>query len=109
MGMKKEAVLGKIERDLTEREIAVGRLVCQGLRNEQIGDRLKIATKTVEAHRANLYKKVKVNNTAQLVAVSGKTSMSLTMKSASVPVVLTCSTGETGPVRVTSSVRMSVW
>jgi hypothetical protein len=35
--------------------------------------------------------------------------MSLTMKSASVPVVLTCSTGETGPVSVTSSVRISVW
>ena len=38
-----------------------------GLKNREIGQRLKISIKTVEAHRANIMKKLRVSNAAQLL------------------------------------------
>jgi hypothetical protein len=45
----------------------------------------------------------------QFGASSGKTSISFTTKSASVPEVATCSTGAMGPAMVMSSASGSVW
>lgn len=47
---------------LTPREIELVRMVAQGLRNREIGDRLNIAEGTVKAHLHNVYKKLKVEN-----------------------------------------------
>jgi len=52
---------------LTSREQEILRLIWSGLKNKEIGQRLKISVKTVEAHRANMMKKVRVTNTAQLL------------------------------------------
>ena len=43
-------------------------------KNKEIAQRLKISVKTVEAHRANMMKKIRVSNTAQLLkaAIQGK-------------------------------------
>jgi DNA-binding NarL/FixJ family response regulator len=38
-----------------------------GLKNKEIAQRLNISVKTVEAHRANMMKKVRVSNAAQLL------------------------------------------
>jgi DNA-binding NarL/FixJ family response regulator len=42
-------------------------LIWSGLKNKEIAQRLKISVKTVEAHRANMMKKVRVSNAAQLL------------------------------------------
>ena len=52
---------------LTNREQQILHLIWSGLKNKEIGTRLKISVKTVEAHRANMMKKVRVSNTAQLL------------------------------------------
>ena len=57
----------KRPESLTNREQEVLDLIWSGLKNREIGQRLKISVKTVEAHRANMMKKVRVSNTAQLL------------------------------------------
>ncbi len=52
---------------LTEREQEILQLIWAGLKNKEIAQRLKISVKTVEAHRANMMKKVRVSNAAQLL------------------------------------------
>jgi len=53
--------------ELTPREKEVLELVAQGLSTKQVADKLGIGTRTVESHRVNMLKKMKVNNTAELV------------------------------------------
>ena len=52
---------------LTLREQEILELIWSGLKNREIGQQLSISVKTVEAHRANMMKKVRVSNTAQLL------------------------------------------
>lgn len=52
---------------LTNREQEILELIWSGLKNREIGQQLSISVKTVEAHRANMLKKVRVSNTAQLL------------------------------------------
>src|SRR5262249_25868153 len=52
---------------LTQREQQVVRLIVSGLRTHQIGTRLGISGKTVEAHRATIMRKLRVNGLAELV------------------------------------------
>lgn len=53
--------------DISEREIEILGLICRGLSNIEIGDKLFISRRTVEKHRANLLGKTGCNNTASLV------------------------------------------
>lgn len=53
--------------DLTPREREILQLVWSGMTNRIIADRLHISIKTAEAHRANMMKKLRVSNTAQLI------------------------------------------
>lgn len=53
--------------ELTSREKEVLELVAQGHSTKQVADKLGIGTRTVESHRVNMLKKMKVNNTAELV------------------------------------------
>ena len=52
---------------LTSREQEILEFIWSGFKNKEIGHRLKISVKTVEAHRANMMKKMRVSNTAQLI------------------------------------------
>ncbi len=52
---------------LTDREQEILQLIWSGLKNKEIGLQLRISVKTVEAHRANMMKKVRVSNAAQLL------------------------------------------
>ncbi len=52
---------------LTSREQQLLEHIWAGFKNKEIGLRLKISVKTVEAHRANMMKKLRVSNTAQLL------------------------------------------
>jgi DNA-binding NarL/FixJ family response regulator len=57
----------KRPESLTSREIEVLELIWAGFKNKEIGQQLKISVKTVDAHRANIMKKMRVSNTAQLL------------------------------------------
>jgi DNA-binding NarL/FixJ family response regulator len=43
------------------------RLVARGLTNRQIADELKISVRTIEVHRFNLMRRLRVRNVAQLL------------------------------------------
>jgi DNA-binding NarL/FixJ family response regulator len=53
--------------ELTAREKEVLELVANGHSTKQIADKLKISIRTVESHRINMLKKMKVNNSAELI------------------------------------------
>lgn len=55
------------EAELTTRELEVLKLVADGLSTKQIADRLAISMRTVETHRINMLKKMKVSNSAELI------------------------------------------
>lgn len=57
----------KRPESLTSREQEILEHIWAGFKNKEIGQRLKISVKTVEAHRANMMKKMRVANTAQLL------------------------------------------
>lgn len=52
---------------LTSREREVLLLIWSGFKNEEMGKELGISRKTIEAHRANMMKKMRVSNTAHLL------------------------------------------
>ena len=53
--------------DITPREKEVLELVAKGNSTKQVADILGISVRTVESHRINMLKKMKVNNTAELI------------------------------------------
>ena len=52
---------------LTPRQKEVLQLIAEGHSTREIAARLHVSVKTVEAHRANMMKKMRVSNTAQLL------------------------------------------
>ena len=54
-------------RALTPRQKEILRLVAQGLTNREIADHLDISVRTVEVHRFNLMRRLRVRNVAQLL------------------------------------------
>lgn len=54
--------------NLTAREHQILSLIAQGLNNRGIADRLGLSTKTIDNHRTNLMRKVKVHSIAELLA-----------------------------------------
>ena len=51
---------------LTDRECQVLKLIAEGLSSKEVGARLEISTRTVEAHRANLMRKLDLRSVALL-------------------------------------------
>lgn len=60
---------------LSERELEVLLLVCLGLSNQEIADKLFISKRTVDKHRANILAKTGCRNTANLVAYAIKNGL----------------------------------
>ena len=56
-------------KSLTPREKEVMSLVCQGLRSKQVGLRLSLSHRTIEAHRARATKKLGVNDLPNIVRI----------------------------------------
>ena len=63
-----DAVRERIER-LTPREREVLGLVVEGLSSKEIGHKLRVSCKTVEAHRARIMKKMETESVVDLVRV----------------------------------------
>lgn len=67
-----EQMLGEEENvnglnQLSEREIEVINYIRDGLSSKEIADKLAISIKTIDVHRHNIFKKLKVKNTASLI------------------------------------------
>ncbi|MEI6948601.1 response regulator transcription factor [Paraflavisolibacter sp. H34] len=56
---------------LTPRELEIAEYIQKGHSSREIAETLQLSTKTVEVHRHNLLKKLKLKNTAALVAYLG--------------------------------------
>lgn len=52
---------------ITRREREVMKLCCEGLLAKEIAEQLNISQRTVETHKTNLFKKLGINNTMELV------------------------------------------
>ncbi len=54
-------------RELSKREKEVVQLVAMGYKNREVAEKLGIAAKTVETHRANIMNKLALRNVAQVI------------------------------------------
>lgn len=70
--LKSSAKSKEFHTELSEREMEILILICQGLSNQEIGDKLFISKRTVDKHRANILEKSESKNTAQLVVYAIK-------------------------------------
>lgn len=61
--------------DLSDRELEILVLICQGNSNQEIADHLFISKRTVDKHRANILEKSESKNTAQLVVYAIKNKL----------------------------------
>ncbi len=52
--------------ELSSREIAVAKLLIEGKNTKQIAAALQLSTKTIEAHRRRIFKKLGIKSTAEL-------------------------------------------
>jgi DNA-binding NarL/FixJ family response regulator len=55
--------------ELTEREIEIARLLCNGYTNKRIAENLHISIRTVTSHKSNMYRKLDVENAKELIRV----------------------------------------
>lgn len=63
--------------DLSLREIEIIRYIKEGLSSKEIATKLHLSTRTVEVHRHNILKKLKLKNTATLINFINNTDLSL--------------------------------
>jgi DNA-binding NarL/FixJ family response regulator len=61
------ALAGERNRRLTPRELEVLQLICDGLSNKEIAEKLELSANTVAVHRANIMNTLGVHKTAELV------------------------------------------
>ncbi|MGR3810785.1 response regulator [Jiulongibacter sp. NS-SX5] len=61
--------------DLSERELEVLRLICEGFTTAEIADKIFLSPRTVDGHRTRIMEKLGVHNTASLVAFAIKNSL----------------------------------
>lgn len=67
---RKKKVIGnrqQVKMGVSSREVQILKLIAQGLTNDAISKKLKLAKRTVDTHRQNLLDKFNVNNTAVLI------------------------------------------
>jgi two-component system, NarL family, response regulator NreC len=62
-----ESVRGESKGDLTDREQEVLRLISFGYSNKEIGSRLEVSVKTIEAHKANAMRKLGISSRIDIV------------------------------------------
>jgi DNA-binding NarL/FixJ family response regulator len=71
--LQREAGMREITEVLTDREMAIVRMVAGGLRNKEIADKLHISEGTVKVHLHNIFEKLKVDSRVALLRyVQGK-------------------------------------
>ncbi len=71
---KQKEVIQKLA-GLSEREIEIVKLICDGLNNREIGERLFISHRTVDTHRTNLMRKLEVHSVVELIKIAIKSGL----------------------------------
>ena len=66
MGTTIEPVRETLAARLTVKELEVALSVAEGLRNQEIGDRLFLSVKTVEYHLRNIFRKLEIRTRGEL-------------------------------------------
>jgi two-component system response regulator NreC len=61
--------------ELTERELDVLRLLCEGMSPKEIGEKLFLSPRTVEKHKDNIMQKMEVSSVAKLISVALKNKL----------------------------------
>lgn len=70
-----ELIKNTVEEPLTEREIEVLKLITQEYSTSEIAKKLDLGNKTIESHRRNLYKKLRVKNVVGLAMYAVKNNI----------------------------------
>lgn len=60
---------------ITERELDVLKLLCQGMTNFEISEKLFLSPKTIETHKTRLLKKTGVKNSTSLILFALKNKL----------------------------------
>lgn len=55
------------DAELSKREIQIIQLITDGISKKEVAKKLSISVRTIETHRHNIYKKLHIKNTAELV------------------------------------------
>ena len=61
--------------EFTKREMEVLQLICEGLNNEQIAEKIFLSPKTIEKHKSSLFQKTGTFNTVNLVIYAFKNKL----------------------------------
>jgi len=69
------ATTHKQEIKLTPRESEILKLICQGLSNAEISEKISLSLRTVEGHKSNLISKTGVRNSVSLVMYALKNNL----------------------------------
>ncbi|HER08819.1 MAG TPA: response regulator transcription factor [Bacteroides sp.] len=73
--IREETSLRSSLPELTEREQEILELLCQGLNNDRISERIHISPKTIEKHKSSLFQKTDSNNTVNLIIYAFKNGL----------------------------------
>jgi DNA-binding NarL/FixJ family response regulator len=65
----------ELKEELTRREIEILNLICKGFTIKEIADQLFISQRTVDGHKANLFRKTGVDSSVKLVTFAIKNNL----------------------------------
>lgn len=58
--------------NLTSREVQIIKLIAKGLTNQEIGEKLELSNRTIDTHRRNIYGKLDINKSTELIKYAVK-------------------------------------
>lgn len=58
--------------NLTSREVQIIKLIAKGLTNHEIGEKLELSSRTIDTHRRNIYGKLDINKSTELMKYAVK-------------------------------------
>jgi DNA-binding NarL/FixJ family response regulator len=61
-----------LKEEISEREMEVLKLLCDGLSPKEIADKIFLSPRTVETHKNNIMQKFEVNSVAKLISIAIK-------------------------------------
>ena len=60
---------------LTNREMEIVRMCCEGLSSKEIEAQMELSVRTVDTHKANIFRKLKIKSTVELVKYVAETGL----------------------------------
>lgn len=69
---KKNIFIRKDEQILTNREIEIVRLLCDGYQAKEVAEKLNTSVRTIETHKTNVLRKLGFNNIAEVIKYAVK-------------------------------------